>query len=122
MPAIRNTPISIVASALANNIPIKALAAMTIFVVIALAIRSASPARLTDILADTMCRVKASCAEAVDAGYLSSSEIKKLRSLQRQVAAIDLATLQNSRSHWKELCGFLKGRTFTLLLCIREAS
>ncbi|KAJ7654548.1 hypothetical protein DFH06DRAFT_517065 [Mycena polygramma] len=121
MLAVRETAFSVVASAFANNLTIKALAVITVFVVIPLTVHYASPTRLTDILVNIMSRVNALCAEALEAGHLSSSEMEKLRNLQRKVSAINLETLQNSRSHWKGLCGFLKGRTFTVFFCICEA-
>ncbi|KAJ7622926.1 hypothetical protein DFH06DRAFT_1340564 [Mycena polygramma] len=121
IPAIRATPFSVVASALANSIPIIPLTVITVVVVIPLIVHYASPARLTDILADAMSKVKTSGAEALEEGYLSFSEVDRLNILQRKVSAINLETLRNSRSYWKTLFGFLKGRTVTVLLCIREA-
>ncbi|KAJ7622925.1 hypothetical protein DFH06DRAFT_1447129 [Mycena polygramma] len=79
MLAVRETPFSVVASAFANNLTIKALAVITVFVVIPLTAHYASPARLTDILDDIMSRVNALCAEALEAGYLSASEMERLR-------------------------------------------
>ncbi|KAJ7654550.1 hypothetical protein DFH06DRAFT_517101 [Mycena polygramma] len=121
MPAIRTSPFSVVASALANSIPIMPLTVISVVVVIPLLVHYTSPARLTDSLTDAMSKVKTSGAKALDEGYLSSSEVDRLKILQRKVSAINLETLRDSRSHWKTLFGFLKGRTVTVLLCIREA-
>ncbi|KAJ7622920.1 hypothetical protein DFH06DRAFT_1340559 [Mycena polygramma] len=121
MPAIRETPYSIVASALAKDIPVKPLAVITTVVAIPLIVHYASPVHLTKILEDTMSRVDVSCAEVFKAGHLSYSEVESFNSLQREVSAIKMETLNNSRSYWGSLWGFLKGRTFIVLLCIRKA-
>ncbi|KAJ7622918.1 hypothetical protein DFH06DRAFT_762478 [Mycena polygramma] len=121
MPIVRETPFSIVASAFANSIPIRSLTLIAMVVVIRLFIYYASPTRLTTVLGDAMSKVKKCGAEALEAGYLSPSEVDRFNSLQRRVSAINLETLRNSRSQSKVLFGFLKGRTFTVLDCIREA-
>ncbi|KAJ7860506.1 hypothetical protein B0H13DRAFT_2672057 [Mycena leptocephala] len=120
MSPIPETPISIVASALLNNITIKVLVAITIIAVIAVIIHYASPQRLTDILLADMAKAKKTYLEAhaADTTGISASEMEKLHNLQRKVSAIHVETLHNSRSHWKTFRGFCKGRTLTVLGCI----
>ncbi|KAJ7654545.1 hypothetical protein DFH06DRAFT_1329810 [Mycena polygramma] len=115
------TPFSIVTSALAKYVSIKALIVVTIFVVIPLFVHYASPVRLTVILEAAMSKAKATFTNALEAGHLSYSEVDRFNTLQREVSAIKMETLGNSRSYWGSLWGFLKGRTFTVLLCIWKA-
>ncbi|KAJ6581710.1 hypothetical protein B0H19DRAFT_1061228 [Mycena capillaripes] len=101
MPTIPDTPVSIVASDLPNSLSIKALAVIiTIIVVVRIIIHYTSPTRLTNIL------------------IVAMAELKKI--LGRKVSAIQAETLKDSHSYLGTICGFLKGRTFTVLLCIWE--
>ncbi|KAJ7654556.1 hypothetical protein DFH06DRAFT_1474474 [Mycena polygramma] len=118
MLAVNETPFSIVAPALAKDISIKALAVITIFVVILNVVHYASPTRLTDILVDAISKAETACVEAFRAGHLSRSQKAKFENLKREVSVIRRETLHNSRSYWRLLWGFMKGRTFTVLLCI----
>ncbi|KAJ6514960.1 hypothetical protein C8R47DRAFT_1063727 [Mycena vitilis] len=123
MPAIRETLYSTVAPALAKEITVKPLnlAVITTVVAIPLIVQYASPVRLTNTVEDTMSRVDASCAEAFKADHLSYSEVENFNSLQREISEIKIETIHISRSYWGSLWGFLKGRTFIVLLCIRKA-
>jgi hypothetical protein len=80
MSPIPEAPISIVASALLNNITIKVLVAITIIPVIAVIIHYASPQRLTDILLADMAKAKKTYLEAhaADTTGISASEMAKL--------------------------------------------
>ncbi|KAJ6581745.1 hypothetical protein B0H19DRAFT_1251920 [Mycena capillaripes] len=120
MPIIPEASVSVIASELPNNLSIKTLVAIFIFAVIAVILRSASPPRLTDVLVDAMTKLKKTSAEALETGHLSGSEIEKLKILKRKVSTVQAETLDNSRSYWKPIYEFLKFRTLTVLLCIRE--
>ncbi|KAJ7622933.1 hypothetical protein DFH06DRAFT_1143034 [Mycena polygramma] len=91
------TPFSTVAPALAEDIPVKTLVVITIFVAISIILRCGSPARLTLIVEDAMSRAKIAFADAVEAGHLSASGIV------------------SESEKWTR---FLEGRTFTVLRCI----
>ncbi|KAJ7654544.1 hypothetical protein DFH06DRAFT_1133318 [Mycena polygramma] len=117
MLAVNETPFSIVAPALAKDISIKVLAVITIFVVIPIIVHYASPTRLTDMLVDAMSKAETASVEAFRAGHLSRSQKTNLK---REVSVIRRETLRNSRSYRRSLWGFVKGRTFTVLLCIRK--
>ncbi|KAJ7622923.1 hypothetical protein DFH06DRAFT_1143025 [Mycena polygramma] len=120
MPTIREAPepFSIVAPALARDIPIQPLAVITTIVAVPLGVRYASPARLTAILDDAISKAKAAHDEAVEAGQISRSQMRTFKNLKREVSAIKVETLRDSQSYWRLLSGFVKGRTFTVLRCI----
>ncbi|KAJ6581747.1 hypothetical protein B0H19DRAFT_1251923 [Mycena capillaripes] len=116
MPAIPEVPISIVAS----DLPIKALAAIIIVIVVAVIIHYASPKRLTDVLIVAIAELKKTYVKALDTGHISASETERFNALKRKVSAIEKETLDDSRSYLGTICGFLKGRIFTVILCIWE--
>ncbi|KAJ6581697.1 hypothetical protein B0H19DRAFT_1251879 [Mycena capillaripes] len=118
MPVIPEAPISVVASELSNNLSI--FLGVSTAAAIAAIIHYASPKRLTGILIIAMAELKKTSSDAFEAGRLSASEIEKLRLLKHKVSAIQAKTLHDSRSYLKTICGFFKGRTFTVLLCIWE--
>ncbi|KAJ6514971.1 hypothetical protein C8R47DRAFT_1313367 [Mycena vitilis] len=118
MTTMGGTPFSFVAPALFKDIPIIPLAVITTVVIIPVLIHYASPARLTDILGDAMAKAKAAHDEALEAGQISRSQKREFKTLRREVSAIKVETLRNSRSYWKLLWGFAKGRTVTVRLCI----
>ncbi|KAJ7622930.1 hypothetical protein DFH06DRAFT_1305481 [Mycena polygramma] len=118
MATISETPLSIVAPALIKDIPVKPLAAITAVLAIPFGIYYASPARLTGILEDAMVEAKTLFDEAFYAGHVSRSQKRKFKTLKREVSAIKVETIRSSQSYWRSLWGFLKGRTFTVLLCI----
>ncbi|KAJ7622927.1 hypothetical protein DFH06DRAFT_1143029 [Mycena polygramma] len=51
-------------------------------------------------------------------GRQEEARLSTSASLRCEVSAIHVQTLHNSRSHWKAVCAFMKGRTFTVLRCI----
>ncbi|KAJ7622931.1 hypothetical protein DFH06DRAFT_762638 [Mycena polygramma] len=135
------TPVSIVAPALAKDIPLQPLVVITTVLAIPIAVHYASPTRLTDILEGALSKAKTAFADAVEAGHLSAAGITSesermemcvclphsvfiyhaqlwLPSLKRKVKDIKLETLANSRTYWGSVQGFLKGRTSTVLRCI----
>ncbi|KAJ6581750.1 hypothetical protein B0H19DRAFT_1370000 [Mycena capillaripes] len=118
MPIIPDTPVSIVASELPNNLSIflgiNAVAATAVIV------HYASPKRLTAILIVAMAELKKTYVKALDTGHISASETERFNVLKHRVSAIKKETLVDSRSYMKSICGFLKGRTLTVLLCIWE--
>ncbi|KAJ6581751.1 hypothetical protein B0H19DRAFT_1331338 [Mycena capillaripes] len=121
MPTIPETPISIaVTSDLPNNLSIKLLVSITIVAVMAVLIHYTSPQRHMGVLVDAMAKLKKTSSDAFEAGRFSASEIETLRSLKQKFSTIQAETLDDSRSYLKTICGFLKGRTFTVLLCIWE--
>ncbi|KAJ6581705.1 hypothetical protein B0H19DRAFT_1331284, partial [Mycena capillaripes] len=107
-------------SIVASDLPIKALAAIIIVIVVRAIIHCASPKRLTAVLTNAMTQLKKTTSDAFGAGRLSASEIEKLRLLEHKVSAIQAETLEDCRSYLGTICGFLKGCTFTVLLCIWE--
>ncbi|KAJ6581766.1 hypothetical protein B0H19DRAFT_1061282 [Mycena capillaripes] len=90
-------PASIVASELPNNFSFKSLVAILIVVIV--------PSRPWPSSRKHV--------EALETDHLSSSEIDKLKNLKRKVCTIQADTLSDSRSHWKAICGWFKGRTLT---------
>ncbi|KAJ7622921.1 hypothetical protein DFH06DRAFT_1340560 [Mycena polygramma] len=120
MPTIREAaePFSIVAPALARDIPVQPLAVITAVVAIPIGVHYASALRLTTILEDAMAMAKTAHDEALDAGQLSRSQMRTFKNLKREVSAIKVETLRDSQSYWRLVSGFLKGRTFTVFRCI----
>ncbi|KAJ7654553.1 hypothetical protein DFH06DRAFT_1133327 [Mycena polygramma] len=78
MPTGHETPFSIVTSALAKDISIRDLVVVTVFLSIPLVVHYASPARLTDILADDMSKAKTTHDEALEAGQISCRDPTQL--------------------------------------------
>ncbi|KAJ6581733.1 hypothetical protein B0H19DRAFT_1251908 [Mycena capillaripes] len=120
MPAIPEPPIYIVASELPNDLSIKALATIIIVIGIRIIIHYASPKRLTDILVVAMAELKKTYVKALDTGHISAFETERFNTMKCKVSTIQAETLDDSRLYLKTICGFLKGRTFTVLLCIWE--
>ncbi|KAJ6581723.1 hypothetical protein B0H19DRAFT_1061240 [Mycena capillaripes] len=118
MPIIPDTPVSIVASELPNNFSIF-LGVNTVAATVVI-VHYAAPKRLTDILIIAMAELKKTYVRALDTGHISASETERFNVLTHKVAAIKKETLENSRSYLKSICGFCKGRSLTVLLCIWE--
>ncbi|KAJ6581728.1 hypothetical protein B0H19DRAFT_1251904 [Mycena capillaripes] len=118
MPTIPDPPVFIVASELPNDLSI--FLGIIILAATAVIIHCASPKRLTDILIVAIAKLKKTSSDAFEAGRLSASEIEKLRLLKHKVSTIQAETVDNSCSYLKTICGFIKGRTFTVLFCIWE--
>ncbi|KAJ7491965.1 hypothetical protein FB451DRAFT_1388408 [Mycena latifolia] len=86
----------------------------------------ASPMRLTRVLVAAIEETEQTYLEAIESGALYTSDVEILRtaetiaSLQTKVSRIQEASLRNSLSYRAVLCAFFKGRTLTVLQCIRE--
>ncbi|KAJ6581719.1 hypothetical protein B0H19DRAFT_1228986 [Mycena capillaripes] len=107
-----------VASELPNNLSI--FLGINTVAATAVIIHYASPKRLTGILTNAMAQLKKTSSDAFEAGRFSAPEIEKLRLLKHKVSIIQAETLDDSRSYLGTIGGFLKGRTFIVLLCIWE--
>ncbi|KAJ7117759.1 hypothetical protein C8R44DRAFT_738638 [Mycena epipterygia] len=91
---------------------------VTIFI-----IHLASPMRLTRILVAAIVDVEKTYFEAVEAGVISKSDVHivaRLSSMQIQVSHMRETTLRNSLSYFGVVGDFFKGRSITVLKCIRE--
>ncbi|KAJ7255446.1 hypothetical protein B0H12DRAFT_532874 [Mycena haematopus] len=126
MSSFRETEASILASAL----PASSLTATSIIFIAfscasaAALVHYASPIRLTRILVSAIAKTEKKFLAAVETGLLSASDINTTGSmlsiLQDKASAMHEASLRSSLS-WRTTLGeFLKGRTFTVLQCIRE--
>ncbi|KAJ7491953.1 hypothetical protein FB451DRAFT_1551420 [Mycena latifolia] len=83
----------------------------------------ASPMRLTRILVAAISAAEKKYFDAIEDGVLSRSDVQtaeKIASLQIKVSNIREDTLRNSLSYRTSFYAFLKGRTFTILYCIRD--
>ncbi|KAJ6484949.1 hypothetical protein DFH09DRAFT_1106441 [Mycena vulgaris] len=86
-------------------------------------IHYASPMRLTRDLVAAFADAENTYFEAVEAGVLSNSDVHTadmMFSLQIKVSHLREASLRHSLSYRTTISEFLKGRTLTLLHCIRE--
>ncbi|KAJ7846641.1 hypothetical protein B0H13DRAFT_2362879 [Mycena leptocephala] len=123
MPNIPEACLSILPSVLptaGSNTPIIVL---VILLIAAGIIHYVSPMRFTRLLVAAMAMAEKSYLEVLEAGLASLSDIhtaEMLSALQLKVSAIREASLRSSLSIWATICEFLKGRTFSLLQCIRE--
>ncbi|KAJ7654554.1 hypothetical protein DFH06DRAFT_1416252 [Mycena polygramma] len=83
-----------------------------------------SPVRLTRVLIDAITVTENTYFEGLETGLLGASDVvcigPLLSSLQLKVSKIRDETLENSRSNWKEVCGFFQGRSITIFHYIRE--
>ncbi|KAJ7846640.1 hypothetical protein B0H13DRAFT_1907670 [Mycena leptocephala] len=121
MPSISEPSLSIVALPLPGSTKVVVLVLGVI--VAAAIIYYASPMRLTRVLVATIAATEKSYLEAIETGLLYPYDVdtaEMLSSLQLKVSNIREATLIDSRSNWKALRGFLKGRALTILRCIWE--
>ncbi|KAJ7471641.1 hypothetical protein B0H11DRAFT_2039404 [Mycena galericulata] len=100
----------------------KIVLVVCILTLIGCVLRAASPTRLTDDLVSALAATENTYFTAIEAGVLlPGTHTKKLISLQFKVSKIRQDTLSHSQSYRVALQGFFKGRTFTVLRCIREA-
>ncbi|KAJ7117803.1 hypothetical protein C8R44DRAFT_879340 [Mycena epipterygia] len=86
-------------------------------------INRASPMRLTPLLVAAIEDAERTYLDASEAGIISKSDVNAgamLSSLQIKVSTIRKESLRNSLSIPQEVREFCKGRTFTILNCIRE--
>ncbi|KAJ6527252.1 hypothetical protein DFH09DRAFT_1328216 [Mycena vulgaris] len=87
------------------------------------AIYYASPMRLTLVLIAAIAHTETIYLEALEAGVLSNADVhtaEMMSSLQLKVSHLREASLRHSLSYSTTVSAFLKGRTLTLLQCIRE--
>ncbi|KAJ6514966.1 hypothetical protein C8R47DRAFT_1206322 [Mycena vitilis] len=111
---------------LASAVPSSTKAVVTVITVgiAAALIYYTSPARLTRVLVDAMTTLEKTYLEAFETGLLAASDVStigtSLSRLQFKVSEIRQETLHDSRSNWKELCAFLKGRSLAIYRCIQE--
>ncbi|KAJ7803045.1 hypothetical protein B0H13DRAFT_1931580 [Mycena leptocephala] len=121
MPTIPDVPFSVVGD---SALPITAtsiiLAAFVTPAVAAAAIHYVSPQRLTEVLIAALSKAENTYVDVLQMGLLSATETEVLYTLQRKVSAIHVATMRDSLSWRAGLQGFFKGRTLTVLSCIRE--
>ncbi|KAJ7300868.1 hypothetical protein DFH08DRAFT_828062 [Mycena albidolilacea] len=126
MPALleASKPLSILASGLSLSSTLWAVTDVLLALIgTAGTIHYASPQRLTRILVEAMADVKKTYLEAVENGALCASDVhtaEAFSSLQLEVSTIRHASLHSSLSHYAMLCGFLKGRTLSILRCIHQ--
>ncbi|KAJ7931666.1 hypothetical protein B0H13DRAFT_1957094 [Mycena leptocephala] len=121
MPTIPDAPVSMLAgSALPNTTTNAILAALIAPAMGAAFIHFASPLRLTGVLVAAIADAEKIYVEAQQTGLLSATETEALYTLQLKVSAIHEETLRNSLSWCTVLGDFLRGRTLSVLRCIRE--
>ncbi|KAJ7819000.1 hypothetical protein B0H13DRAFT_2132084 [Mycena leptocephala] len=121
MPTIPDAPFFMVAnSALPITATTTILAAFITPAVAAATVHYASPQRLTEVLIAALSKAENTYIDVLQMGLLSVTETEALYTLQRKVSAIHVATMRDSLSWWAGLQGFFKGRTLTVLSCIRE--
>ncbi|KAJ7814119.1 hypothetical protein B0H14DRAFT_2850909 [Mycena olivaceomarginata] len=116
MPILAQEPVS----ALTPDLPTTASVVVLVVAVIAIVSRYMSPLRLTTILIAVLADAEETYMEAHGLGTLLAAETNALYILQLKVSAIIEETLHNSLSWRASIGDFLRGRTFTLLLCIQE--
>ncbi|KAJ7491970.1 hypothetical protein FB451DRAFT_1501240 [Mycena latifolia] len=124
MSCLSETSLSLLASAppTTSNATYILLGAL-VFTAVAYIVYYASPTRLTPILVTAIAETEKTYLEALEAGVLPKSDADTattLTSLQIKVSNIREATLRHSLSYRAALCAFLKGRTLTVLYCIRD--
>ncbi|KAJ7917602.1 hypothetical protein B0H13DRAFT_1995162 [Mycena leptocephala] len=121
MPTIPDASFSMVAN---SALPITAtstiLAAFITPAIAAATLHYASPQRLTEVLIAALTKAENTYVDVLQMGVLSATEMEMLYTLQRKVSAIHVSTMRDSLSWRAGLRGFLKGRTLTVLSCIRE--
>ncbi|KAJ7931640.1 hypothetical protein B0H13DRAFT_1957033 [Mycena leptocephala] len=121
MPTIPDASFSMVAnSALPTTATSTILAALITPAIAAAILHYASPQRLTEGLIAALAKTENTYVDVLQMGLLSATEAEALYTLQRKVSAIHVATMRDSLSWRAGLQGFFKGRTLTVLSCIRE--
>ncbi|KAJ7491967.1 hypothetical protein FB451DRAFT_1551426 [Mycena latifolia] len=123
MSCLSETSLSLLASAPPTSTETYILLGALVFTATAYIVYYASPARLTPILVAAIAETEKTYLEALEAGVLPKSDANMaatLTSLQIKASNIREATLRHSLSYRTALCAFLKGRTLTVLYCIRD--
>ncbi|KAJ6534696.1 hypothetical protein DFH09DRAFT_1405340, partial [Mycena vulgaris] len=101
----------------------KVLLGVFVLTMVAYIVHYASLMRLTRILVAAIADAERIYLEALEAGVLSKSDTRTAETLARlqiKISTISEASLHNSLSYHVVLCKFLKGRTLTVLECLRK--
>ncbi|KAF7342019.1 hypothetical protein MVEN_01789100 [Mycena venus] len=118
MPILAEEPVSALTCALPTKFwgPILAVFAMPLM------IHYMSPLRLARVLAVAIAHAEQAFIEGHTAGLVkgTEAELQHIPQLREEVSIVIEETLRNSLSWRAALRGFLRGRTCTLLRCIRE--
>ncbi|KAJ6568392.1 hypothetical protein DFH09DRAFT_1313838 [Mycena vulgaris] len=118
------TALSILASApLPSSTTSKVLVGVLGLTLAACIIYYASPMRLTRVLVTAIANTESTYLEALEAGVLSNSDVhmaEMMSNFQIKVSHLREASLRHSLSYRTTVSEFLKGRTLTLLQCIRD--
>ncbi|KAJ7117798.1 hypothetical protein C8R44DRAFT_791443 [Mycena epipterygia] len=123
MSSLSETSLSLFASAPPTSTTPNVTIGVLVLIMMAFIIHFASPMRLTRVSVAAISNVEKIYLEAIEAGMLSNFDVNTalmLLSLQIKISRIREETLRNSLSHFAVLCDFFKGRSFTILKCIRE--
>ncbi|KAJ7491976.1 hypothetical protein FB451DRAFT_1165177 [Mycena latifolia] len=111
MASVPETSLALITDTSPTSTPTKVFIAVLFLTLAACGIHRASPLRLTRVLVAAIVAAEKTYLEAVESGILK---------LQIKVATIRKACLRNSLSYRAALRDFFKGRTLTVLQCIRE--
>ncbi|KAJ7117781.1 hypothetical protein C8R44DRAFT_738656 [Mycena epipterygia] len=123
MSTLSETTLSVLASAPPTSTTAKINIGVVALTLATFIIHFASPMHLTCVLVAAIKDAEETYLEAIETGALSKSDVHitaMMTSLQIEVSHIRQVTLRNSMSRFEALCDFFKGRTFTVLKCIRE--
>ncbi|KAJ7117795.1 hypothetical protein C8R44DRAFT_879333 [Mycena epipterygia] len=123
MSSLSETSLSLLASGPPMSTTTKVIVGAFLIALMACLIHVASPMRLTYVLVTAIDNVEKTYFEAIEAGVLSKSDahtVAMLSALQIEVSNIREVTLRNSLSTRWALREFFRGRTLTVLGCIRE--
>ncbi|KAJ7117777.1 hypothetical protein C8R44DRAFT_738652 [Mycena epipterygia] len=123
MSALSETTLSVLASAPPTSTTAKINIGVVILALATFIIYCASPMHLTCVLVAAIKDAEETYLEAIETGALSKSDVHitaMMTSLQIKVSTIREASLRNSLSLCGALGAFFKGRSFTILKCIRE--
>ncbi|KAJ6527246.1 hypothetical protein DFH09DRAFT_164055 [Mycena vulgaris] len=124
MSSLSETSLSLLASAPPpSSTASKVLLVGIVITLVLCTIYYASPMHLTRVLVATIAHTETIYLEALEAGVLSNSDVHTAEimfSLQLKVSYLREASLRHSLSYSTTVSAFLKGRTLTLLQCIRE--
>ncbi|KAJ7117830.1 hypothetical protein C8R44DRAFT_879367 [Mycena epipterygia] len=114
---------SLVASSPLTSTTDKVMIGVFFLIMATAIINRASPMRLTRLLVAAIKDAEKTYLDAIEAGILSKSDVDAaaiLSSLQIKVSTIRQESLRNSLSTRQEFREFCKGRSITILKCIRE--
>ncbi|KAJ7696489.1 hypothetical protein B0H17DRAFT_1197996 [Mycena rosella] len=122
MASITEASLSLVASASPTSTATKVLFGVLALTAATSAIHCASPTRLTRVLVFDIANTERTYLQAIEAGMLKSDVhiAENLTRLQITASTIREDTLRNSLSYRAALCAFFKGRSLTVMHCIRD--